>query len=758
MNVCGQNFSDSIIERINQIVNNEDISRRELSRRVCDWLDWRSPSGKLQDMSCRKALAQLNRNGILTLPELKQSFGFEKPRENIEVDNIAEIECTLEELGPISVEPVDSQESKTWFSLMDQFHYIGASSLCGAQIRYIVKSQVHGYLGALAFSSGCWALKARDDFIGWSEAARRTNLQQVVGNDRFLLLPTVKVKNLASYVLGEALRRLADDWMQRYCNRPVLVETFVDPRFFKGTCYIAANWIEIGKTSGRRDGIAKDIFIYPLCQQFKEILCREPQYTLGQNPRPESPANWAENEFGAINLYDERLKKRLYTVAQDFYSTPQASIPEACSNKAKTIGAYRLFNNDKVTMDVILTAHAEATIERIKKHPVVLVPQDTTTLNYVAHPDTEGLGPINNNDNTSVGLILHDTLAFTEQGTPLGVLDAQCWARDQKIKGKGHRRDDLPIEQKESMKWLRSYRRVAEAQKLCPETQLICMGDREADIFDLFVEKVKDQAGPELLVRLEKSRKRSTEEGKLWPVMAEKPEAGSMKIQLPRRNKIPGRDALLKIRYSQVELQPPKNSCHKPIKVWIVYLLEENPPQTVKRPVEWMLLSTLEVNNFEDAVKRAEWYSGRWGIEVYHRTLKSGCRIKDRQLGTADRLETCLGVDMVVAWRIYHLTMLGRETPDAPCSKFFKDIEWKALCIYANRDANPPQQPPTISEAVNLLGQIGGHLGRKGDGPPGCQILWRALIRLDAAVTMYATLTSQEPPPNEYDHLIRAGP
>ena len=148
-----------------------------------------------------------------------------------------------------------------------------------------------------------------------------------------------------------------------------------------------------------------------------------------------------------------------------------------------------------------------------------------------------------------------------------------------------------------------------------------------------------------------------------------------------------------------------------------------------------------------------EWYTGRWGIEVYHRTLKSGCRIRDRQLGTADRLETCLGVDMVVAWRIYHLTMLGREVPEMSCTVFFKDVEWKALCCYVNKTPVAPDKPPSLAEAIYMVGGIGGHLGRKSDGFPGTQTLWRGLQRLDTATEMYAIFTQQE-----YQHPMQSGP
>jgi hypothetical protein len=185
---------------------------------------------------------------------------------------------------------------------------------------------------------------------------------------------------------------VAEDWEERYRVRPVLVETFVDPAF-AGTCYKAANFTCVGESAGRRDGRAKKIFLYPLSCQWQDILCDEPTTPM---VRPEEPAHWAEEEFGTVRLYDERLKDRLYTIAQDFYNCPQATIPGASGSKARTMGAYRFFENPKITMNVVLNAHTEATIERIRKERVVLLPQDTTSLTYTTHPGTSGLGPINN--------------------------------------------------------------------------------------------------------------------------------------------------------------------------------------------------------------------------------------------------------------------------------------------------------------------------------------------------------------------------
>lgn len=403
-------------------------------------------------------------------------------------------------------------------------------------------------------------------------------------------------------------------------------------------------------------------------------------------------------------------------------------------------------------MDVILTPHCESTIERVKQHSVVLAPQDTSSLNYSPHPATEGLGPISTTDSV-IGLILHDTVAFTETGVPLGVLDAQVWGRDPDDSGKRHRRKDVPIEQKESYKWLRSYQKVAEAQKLCPDTMLVSIGDRESDIYELFREARDYPDGPELLVRAEKSRQRkvrdasseAVEQDFLWDFMKRRDVAGTLKLHVPGNASRKARDAMVDVRFAEVNLVPPKRyATDPPIKVWAVYVVEREDDGAVPSPLEWMLLTTVKTEDFAQAQKRVEWYSARWGIEVYHRTLKSGCRIKDRQFKSADRLEACLGVDMVIAWRIYYLTMLGRDVPDLPCTAFFSDVEWKALCCYVNETSTPPEAPPTMEEAIKMVGQLGGHLGRKGDGPPGTQTLWRGLQRLETAAQMYGILHQEK--------------
>ena len=759
----GRQFDEALIGRIQTTVDADvKISRRALSREVCTWLDWRSPKGKLQDMACRVALGELARKGALRLPPASRGHAFERSggasRSRVTAGSVA-VPCVrgeLAELGRVELVLVSSRHSEAswvWNRLMKDYHYLGAGPLCGAQLRYLVRCERFGWLGALAFSSATLRLKEREKWVGWSERARRANLGQVILNSRFLILPTVEVPNLASHVLSRALGKVALDWETRYGVRPVLVETFVDPERFLGSCYQAANWTRIGQTAGgrhahpngKRSEGPKDIYLYPLSRDVRDVLCREPERRLGELSRISAPADWAEEEFGALDVGDQRLRERVYTLARDFMAKPLANIPQACGGlPAKTKAAYRLFKNPQVSMDALLLSHAQATVDRIRAHPVVLAVQDTTDLDYTPHAlATLDLGPLQSIDDLTVGLKLHETIAFTPQGLPLGLLHAKCWARD----GSSEEKDDKrPIEEKESFRWLESYRRVAEAQKLCPETMLVSVGDRESDIYELLEEASaktpESQPKPQLLVRAHRGRQRKVEDALrvegagLWDHMARQPVAAYQELLIPAKGGRRERTASLAVRHARVKLKPPKGHKGPALLVWAIYAHEVYNPD-IKEPVSWMLLTTAQTSTTEQALERLGWYARRWGIEVFHRILKSGCAIEDRQLGTADRLEACLAIDLVIAWRIQWLTVQGRETPDLPCDGFFSEEEWKPLYAYIYKRP-PPKKPPTLREAIKMVAKLGGHLGRKSDGDPGPMVLWRGLIELSRLAAGWA--------------------
>jgi hypothetical protein len=762
MQLCGRKFSSEVIARITKTLKAvPSISRRALSLRVCEWMQWQAGNGKWKEVSCRKALLELHRRKIIALPSAEKSC-FRRSDLKAPIApkiDIPKLRCTLKELGEVKIVAVSSRYdrlSQVWNALMEQFHYLGKGPLCGAQIRYLVESSKHGWIGALAFSAAQWRLRERDRHIGWTEAARRGNLHLVVCNSRFLILPSVQVPNLASRVLGLCMRRLAEDWLERYGYAPVLAETFVDPSRFAGTCYQAANWRQVGQTAARPTAYpngkvatgSKDIYLYPIGRQWKRVLCTEPTVPLGSTARPETPADWTEEEFGRVQFFDGRLKRRLYTLAADFFAQPGELIPQASNGSAAKIkAAYRFFENSNVDMQTLLRPHIESTLDRVRSHPVILAVQDSTTLTYTAHPP-EGAGPINNSQNSAVGLMVHDTMAFTPDGTPLGVLDVQCWGRNPEEAGKKYLRHQLPIDEKESIKWLVSYRAVAEAQKLCPDTMLVSVGDREADVYELFHEGTQDSRGPRLLIRAERTRNRKVEQEGLWSTMNAKPVAGLLNVAVARRGLRPARTAKLEVRFASVVLSPPAKSALPPLSVWTVYAREIDHAPEVKEPIDWMLLSTVRTESFEDACQRLDWYARRWGIEIYHRILKSGCRIEDRRLEDTDSLEPCLAIDLVIAWRVYWMTMMGREKPDTPCNQILSEEEWHVLSAWAIGEI--PKTAPSARQAMRWIGKMGGWLARGKQDNPGTTCMWRGLGRLPTMAEGYLLALRL--------HGVRAGP
>ena len=476
MEVGGQVFPEAIRRRIAGVVAAQpSLSRRQLARQVCGWLDWRSPDGRYQEMAARKALLTLHRRGHVPLPPARDRRpGLARDRPPPLVQTVTGALAALGQVELVWVEKAGSAAAQMWTGLMAHHHPLGAGPLCGAQVRYVIVSERHGLLGAMAFSSAAWRLAPRDRFIGWDEATRRANLGAVVNQSRFLIAPSVSVPHLASHVLARAARRLPADWQARYGIRPVL-ETFVDPERFSGTGYRAANWQPVGTTRGRgrcdRARTAtlsrKTIYLYPLHRRGRPRLCRPPTAVL-PSPPPPLPADWAEAELGGAVLGDRRLTQRWLTLARARYAKPTAALPQACGSRAATQAAYRFLAHPRTTMQTLLAPHVTATIARANAHPVVLAVADTTALNYSAHPDTDGLGPIGTTRLGPTGLWLHDTMALTPDGLPLGLIDVQVWARDPKAHGPRALREHRAVADKESQKWLTGLAAVSRAKTQAP--------------------------------------------------------------------------------------------------------------------------------------------------------------------------------------------------------------------------------------------------------------------------------------------------
>jgi Domain of unknown function (DUF4338) len=282
---CARQFSADELQLICAVVNRyPKLSRMELSQTVCELLQWARPSGRLKALECCELLELLDARGVLQLPPKRAT----KPvgsHTRVPHSSLGEANTRLEgkvgDFEPIVIELVQTEAQRLLFrELVGRYHYLGHKVAFGAQLRYLFHSR-DTVLGCLQFSSPAWRMAAREAWIGWDDEARRRNLQRVVNNSRFLLLPWVRIENLASVVLSRALRRLRTDWLARYAVEPILAETLVDRGRYSGHCYKAANWLLLGETRGRgrmdrehrREGLApKSIWVYPLVSDAAQRL------------------------------------------------------------------------------------------------------------------------------------------------------------------------------------------------------------------------------------------------------------------------------------------------------------------------------------------------------------------------------------------------------------------------------------------------------------------------------------------------------
>lgn len=441
-------------------------------------------------------------------------------------------------------------------------------------------------------------------------------------------------------------------------------------------------------------------------------------------------ASWSAAEFAGLALGDQRLNARLIATATQLAAQPTAPINQACGDWAAAKGAYRLFQNPKVTAAEVLAPHQARTRARMRGHALVLAVQDTTYLDYTAHPQTTGLGPIGTEAQNLRGLVMHSTEVLTPAGLPLGLLTQTIWARPTAAPQTDHKQ--RPIEEKESYKWLQALETTVALAPAGVKVVTVC--DREADVYELFVRAGELHTG--LLVRAAQDRALAEPAmAQLWARVAAAAVAGELVVHVPAQDTKPARVARVTVRYRPVWLKPPRRPRQpgRPplprVRVTAILVQEVNPPADVT-PLEWLLLTTEPVQSFADAVERVRWYRCRWQIEVFHKVLKSGCGVEHCRLDTADRLIRYLTVVSIIAWRLHWLTQLSRQQPELPCTVLLADHEWRALYATIHHTTTPPAQVPTVRQVTHWLAQLGGFLGRTGDGEPGVTVIWRGWQRL----------------------------
>ena len=471
--------------------------------------------------------------------------------------------------------------------------------------------------------------------------------------------------------------------------------------------------------------------------------------------------SWVEDELHSIDLRDKRLEKRMASLLETLSRSSTASIPAACDDRAEMEAAYRFFDNEKVDFETVLAPHIDATYSRVARQKVALLVQDTTELDLTRpSSEMEGVGPLHNGRRS--GALLHLTHAFTTDGTPLGTVCAETWTREKQVdqsastkkkqkRSASEKRIDCArrtLEEKESVRWLRTAEHCVDVQKELPDTQLVMLADRESDISDVIAYCSRQQTcdwiirggtgrvlakespdEPSVLVREELSatKARFTKELDIRARQSWGTDT-LRKAQRPGRADRDARAVTVSVFASKVTLNDSRHRRPDGITVNAVLVRELHPPRN-KRPIEWLLLTSLPVKTRKQIELVIAYYEQRWTIEILFKVLKSGCRIEERRFGHIDRFLPALALYLIIAWRSFYVCRVSRTHENASCELVFTTAEWKSVYAIVKKQ-RPPKTPPKLMEMTKLLATLGGYINRKSTGPPGPQSIWIALQRM----------------------------
>ena len=452
-------------------------------------------------------------------------------------------------------------------------------------------------------------------------------------------------------------------------------------------------------------------------------------------------ASWVAGEVAGCEFSDARLGKRLSSLLHQLGGNIGVTIPFACQDWANTKAAYRFLSNDDVDEQTILAGHFQATRDRAQaSRGPLLVLQDTTEFSYKREqPELIGFKGITHSRrdeagrlraHTTCGILMHSSLVVTAQGLPLGLCAIKFWSR-QKFKGTNALKSKInptrvPIEEKESVKWLLNLRQSTTL--IDDPRRCVHIGDRESDIYELFC--LAHELGTRFLVRTCVDRLAGDGDHTIADEMADVRVQGLHRVEFRDERGQPC-EATLEIRYRQICVLPPigKQQQYPALNLTVLHAQEHDAPAG-RAPLQWKLITNLPVLSKADAVEKIDWYAMRWKIETFHKILKSGCRAEDSRLRTADRLTNLIAIYCILSGRIFWWTMLNRADPRTSPGEVFTDVEIEALDRLSPKTSTPEFVPRMLSYYITQLAKLGGYLARKNDPPPGNTVMWRGLTRL----------------------------
>ena len=700
---------DAVAKVKDWLRKNKDKGRSALAMSLCGTFNISDHLGKPRIAGVHVALRQLEARGFWKLPKVQAGAPSQQQSRRLGTavaapEGVPEQVELVKGLRLVEVSTGEEQLFRRWNELMLTEHPLKDCRLVGRQLRYLIGSD-HGWLGGIGFGSCALRLSARDEWIGWDASTRKRFQDRVINMTRFLIRPQVRCQNLASRVLSLCIERVESDFATRYGFEPWLLESFVDTEQHLGTSYQAANWLPIGTTTGRGRSAPtrptktpKAVYVYELTRDWRSRMglpARSEEIKAVDLEEAFHNGNWVEAEFGNVDLGHRDRKQRLVRIATAKAQQPSAPYTECFAGNRHELKAYYRFidsEEEQVNPETILHGHRERTIGRMKNYPRVLVIQDTTDLDFSERLHCNGLGDIGKNQTGAVsqGLKMHSSLAVSEKGVPLGVLKTQIYASHYDETKKAQ---DRPIEEKESHRWLATIDDLNQAAEYLPETELIAIGDRESDMFELFDYRRRKAPRVHLLVRAKHNRCLEENSRKLFDHLDALPSMAKARIEVPRQREkkskpskpgriaLPARTAHVHVKWDKVTLSPPDTSQTRdlqPVEIYALSIVEPHPPEGAKA-LRWVLLTTVPIRSRKEALLCLRWYTMRWRIEEWHRVLKSGCHIESHQHHTADRLARAICIDTVIAWRVMLLSLLGREVPEMPCELMFSSWECRLL-------------------------------------------------------------------------------
>lgn len=447
--------------------------------------------------------------------------------------------------------------------------------------------------------------------------------------------------------------------------------------------------------------------------------------------------DWAYNEICWARLWDPRCYHTLASALQRLGEHAELSFSRALGSQRKAIS--HILHHEKTSAQDLLQGHIAATKLRSLNTGLLLIASDTTWADFTTHSATEGLGLISSNAHQR-GFLIHSALAMTPEGIPLGVLHQKSWVRDPQEFGTAKERRKRAFEDKESHKWVEALQGVEEA--LPPQQRALLIQDREADIFDFFCAPRRKQI--DFLIRATQPRRVETTDPKgprtLFAAMEVAPVVAQTTVSVRARPDRQARQAHLSIRVASVRICAPVNGKSKadPVAVQVVRACEEHPPEGVKEPLEWVLLTTLAVPDAATALQIVGYYTKRWLIERFHFVLKSGCGFERLQLDTFETLQKALSLYSILAWRLLHLTYLAREAADTPAEAVISSVEREVLERATGR------QVKTVEDAVLAVARIAGFRPVPSAPTPGVKSLWLGFRQLNDMVTGFEL--ARQPP------------